>query len=83
MRAKLRSFDPIVRYGGDEFVCALTGTDPDDARRRFGDIAETLARDHDQATVSIGVTDLRPGDTLEQLVNRGDAEMYEAKLKRR
>jgi diguanylate cyclase (GGDEF)-like protein len=27
MRANLRSFDPVVRYGGDEFVCAMSGTD--------------------------------------------------------
>ena len=27
IRTRLRSFDPIVRYGGDEFVCGLGGTD--------------------------------------------------------
>ena len=37
IRSKLRSYDPIVRFGGDEFVCALSDTTSDrpgsDSRR--------------------------------------------------
>ena len=40
IRARLRSFDPIVRYGGDEFVCGLTGTDLPEAERRFEAVDE-------------------------------------------
>src|SRR5262249_2338892 len=28
MRANLRSYDPIVRFGGDEFVCGISSIDP-------------------------------------------------------
>jgi GGDEF domain-containing protein len=35
IRMRLRSFDPIIRYGGDEFVCGLVGTDIAEAERRF------------------------------------------------
>jgi diguanylate cyclase (GGDEF)-like protein len=79
MRAKLRSFDPVVRYGGDEFVCAMSGTDTADVTERFAEVAEALAREHDEAAISVGVAELRPGDTLTDLVTRGDAALYKAK----
>ena len=34
LRAHLRSHDLIVRYGGDEFVCALSGLNMAEATRR-------------------------------------------------
>jgi diguanylate cyclase (GGDEF)-like protein len=79
MRAKLRSFDPVVRYGGDEFVCAMSGSDRVDVTERFVEVAESLAREHDEAAISVGVAELRPGDTLSDLVTRGDAALYKAK----
>jgi diguanylate cyclase (GGDEF)-like protein len=78
MRAKLRSFDPVVRYGGDEFVCALAGTDPTEATARFGEIKATLAREH-EAGISVGVVELQDGETLDHLITRGDAALYAAK----
>ena len=30
-----RSFDPIIRFGGDEYVCGLGATDLAEASRRF------------------------------------------------
>ena len=79
IRAKLRSFDPVVRYGGDEFICALAGTDPDDASRRFAEIQDELARDYDDAGISVGVVELGPDETLDDLIVRGDAALYAAK----
>ena len=79
IRAKLRSFDPVVRYGGDEFICALAGTDTDDAGRRFAEIQEELARDYDDAGISVGVVELRVDETLDDLIVRGDAALYAAK----
>jgi diguanylate cyclase (GGDEF)-like protein len=79
MRAKLRSFDPVVRYGGDEFVCALAGTDPADATARFAEIKSALARHHDEAGISVGVVELRDEETLDDLITRGDAALYAVK----
>jgi diguanylate cyclase (GGDEF)-like protein len=79
MRAKLRSFDPVVRYGGDEFVCALAGTDGSDATRRFEEIQANLARSHDDAAISVGVVELTDDETLDDLIARGDAALYQAK----
>jgi diguanylate cyclase (GGDEF)-like protein len=82
MRAKLRTFDPVVRYGGDEFICAMAGVDAIDVNERFVEIAAALAREHSAAGISVGLAELRPDDTLAELVARGDAALYEAKHRR-
>jgi GGDEF domain-containing protein len=35
LQARLRSFEPIIRLGGDELLCALSGARIENARRRF------------------------------------------------
>jgi diguanylate cyclase (GGDEF)-like protein len=79
MRTKLRSIDPVVRYGGDEFVCALAGANPAEATTRFAEIQQQLADDHEAAGISVGVVELRADETLDELIGRGDAALYEAK----
>jgi len=77
--AHLRSYDPIVRIGGDEFICALADCTTSDARRRFQDIRLTLEQTHPRASCSVGFTEMRDQDTLQQLLERGDVDLYEAK----
>jgi len=79
IRSKLRSYDPVVRFGGDEFVCALSSSDLDDARRRFEAIRAELAGVREGASISVGLAAMRAGDTLEDLIARGDAGLYETK----
>jgi diguanylate cyclase (GGDEF)-like protein len=43
LRKGLRSYDLIVRYGGDEFVCALPGAQVEDTRRRLCEVGLVLA----------------------------------------
>ena len=78
IQANLRSYDPIVRFG-DEFVCALSETDLDAARRRFEEIAETLAESPQSGSISVGLAQLRPDDSLEELVARADAALQVVK----
>jgi len=82
MRANLRSYDPIVRVGGDEFICALTGADVDETRERFLAIRESLRIDPG-ASISVGLAELRATDTLEDLRRRGDEALYVAKRRQR
>jgi diguanylate cyclase (GGDEF)-like protein len=82
IRSKLRSYDPVVRFGGDEFVCALSHADLDDARNRFDQIKVALAESHQQGAISVGFAQLQAGDTLEDLTTRGDAALYEAKQRK-
>jgi diguanylate cyclase (GGDEF)-like protein len=81
MRSNLRSFDPVVRYGGDEFVCGLSGVDLDDVRRRFDAISRSVQSDVGVA-ICVGVAALAEDETLDQLMARADAALLEAKSRR-
>lgn len=78
----LRSYDPVVRVGGDEFVCMLTDSSPPDARRRFRKIQTTITQTQPAASVSVGFAKLRPEDTLAKLIARGDGALRRAKQAR-
>jgi diguanylate cyclase (GGDEF)-like protein len=82
IQAHLRSYDPIVRVGGDEFVCALGDCTREHAHRRFQAIQATLEQTQPGASISVGLAMLSPGDTLQQLTQRGDKALYEAKHNR-
>lgn len=87
LRKSLRSTDIVARYGGEEFFAALPGTHMADAERLAERIRaaceETVITAHDGRrlgfTSSIGVTELRAGETLDQLLIRVDSLLYEAK----
>ena len=82
IQAHLRPYDPLIRVGGDEFVCALGDCTPAVARLRFRSIRARLALIQPVASISIGLAELRPEDTLEALTRRGDLALYEAKRSR-
>lgn len=78
-----------ARYGGEEFVVVLPGKGREAAR----DIAEQLRefvasrtvrakqsnREVGRITLSLGVAELRPDDTIEALIERADQALYQAK----
>jgi diguanylate cyclase (GGDEF)-like protein len=80
IRSKLRSYDPVVRYGGDEFVCTLAEADLADARLRFDQIQAILGKVREGCSISVGLARLEPGDSLNDLTERADAALYEAKV---
>lgn len=75
MRSKMRSYEPIVRFGGDEFVCSVAGVDIGGARARFDEIAEILSQSDNPGSVSVGLTELRADDTLDDVIDRADAAL--------
>ena len=78
MRSSLRSFDPVLQIGGDEFVAGVGGVDLDEATRRFDAIEEFV--EHEVGVgFSVGLAELEPDETLEQLLARADARLLEAK----
>jgi diguanylate cyclase (GGDEF)-like protein len=81
LRSNLRSFDPIVRYGGDEFVCGLSGVDPERVERRFDAIGQEL-RDAVGVGITVGLASLLPDDTLDRLISRADAALLDGKRRR-
>ena len=83
LRAGLRSYDVVVRYGGDEFVTALPTAGRAEARRRFSEVSETLARLHPGAEVSVGLAVLVEDDTVDALIARADQDLYASRRKQR
>jgi two-component system cell cycle response regulator len=79
LSAGRRSYDPIVRVGGDEFLCGFTNTDLIASRRRIEEICCSLERSHAAASISVGLAMLGERDTLEKLIARADADMYSSK----
>lgn len=86
IRQHCRQRDLVGRYGGEEFVLCLPGTSLSHALETAERIREALAHmalAHDGriilATVSIGVAELRPDESVEQWLRRADKALYEAK----
>ncbi|MGY1711777.1 GGDEF domain-containing protein [Geodermatophilus sp. SYSU D00758] len=75
--AQLRRADLLGRHGGDEFVLCLPDTDEGRAR----DLLARLRSSH-PAAWSAGVATARPGDSLDELLRRADAELYRHKRSR-
>ncbi|HWI73118.1 MAG TPA: GGDEF domain-containing protein [Baekduia sp.] len=79
----LRSYDVIMRYGGDEFVCSLTGHDLDGANERFAQISAHIARDANGQTITVGLAQREPQEALDAAIARADAAMLAARATRR
>jgi diguanylate cyclase (GGDEF)-like protein len=87
LKRSVRNVDFVARYGGEEFVVVLVETSTEEALQiaeriralvevpRLGATNELIS-----VTVSLGVTDSRPGDARpEDVIARADRAMYDAK----
>ncbi|MBS1156867.1 MAG: Diguanylate cyclase with sensor [Proteobacteria bacterium] len=90
MEASLREYDLCGRWGGEEFLLILPQTSLEQAHaivsRLHGGIqqASILANKKTlSVTVSIGMTEYRPGEDFSATLNRADAAMLEAKRRGR
>lgn len=75
IRSHLRSYDLIIRFGGDEFLCALVGLTTAEAAERFSLVKADLAAKQ-QASITVGFAELEAGDALQDLIARADEAMY-------
>jgi diguanylate cyclase (GGDEF)-like protein len=83
LTSALRSYDLVIRYGGDEFLCALPGTDLEGARRRFRQVTIGLTERARWASVSVGLAALEERDTVAELTARADAALYAGRRHKR
>ena len=81
MRANLRSYDPIVRFGGDEFVCGIASVDTGEVQHRIGVIDQSL-RNATGVGITAGLAALTSDESLDDLTARADAALLEAKRSR-
>jgi len=75
IRDQLRSYDLIVRIGGDEFMCVMSGATIDYAHQRFAAIQTKLAADRYPCEIKVGFAALTDADTAVELIQRADAEL--------
>ena len=83
LRAHLRAYDVVVRYGGDEFVCAMPGLPASEARSRFEKVAETLTAVNAEHSITFGLAEAEPTDTLPDLIARADADLLRVRRRPR
>jgi diguanylate cyclase (GGDEF)-like protein len=83
----LRTSDVLARVGGDEFCVLLTGEDAENAERVLVRLVEAVASHNArqsrpyELSLSVGAAPYDPGEpcSIEELMERADALMYEEK----
>jgi diguanylate cyclase len=93
LRASVKGRDVAARFGGEEFAILLPDTPARGALVLAEQIRQTVAQgrirraDRDETiggvTISLGVANYRPGETLEQWLHRADQALYESKKRGR
>jgi diguanylate cyclase (GGDEF)-like protein len=83
---ELRAIDFMGRYGGEEFLLVLTQTGMEGARECVERVRNQTERTefdlsgtHRRVTVSIGIAQYRPGESMRETLERADAALYRAK----
>ncbi|MEA2486855.1 MAG: diguanylate cyclase [Actinomycetota bacterium] len=79
LHSNVRAYDLIVRYGGDEFVCAMPNLTTAQARVRMEKIAATLTSADEEHSITFGLAEAEPSDSLKELIARADAALLAEK----
>jgi diguanylate cyclase (GGDEF)-like protein len=83
MRASFRFHDHLYRFGGEEFVVLMRCGAPEDAALAFERLRSNVERyvfpQVGRISVSVGFTQLRPGDSPSSAFERADKAVYYAK----
>lgn len=83
LRSFFRKTDKVIRFGGDEFVVLLPGTQLKEAARIAQNFIESFRKSPMEQglllTASVGVAQLQNSESGKDWLERADAAMYEAK----
>jgi diguanylate cyclase (GGDEF)-like protein len=83
LRTRMRSYDVIMRFGGDEFVCAQPGLAMAEATARLVRVRAQLSTAARPVFVTFGLAELRPDDSVETFVGRADTALYKERRRAR
>jgi diguanylate cyclase (GGDEF)-like protein len=83
LRATLRSYDVVLRLGGDEFLFSLPGADMATAEQRLKEFRIILNEEAPGSSASVGFAELRRDDTLDELIGRADSALIQSRRPRR
>jgi len=79
IRENVRPYDLVVRYGGDELVCAMPNLSALEARTRFQMIAAALTAVSPDHSIAFGLAAAEPAEDLQELLARADTDLLEAR----
>jgi diguanylate cyclase (GGDEF)-like protein len=86
LKASIRGSDAAVRYGGDEFLIILADTTADGSQKVIHRIITRIEDWNDcehlegfRVSLSIGVAEWHEGDTLDEVLDGADRQMYQHK----
>jgi diguanylate cyclase (GGDEF)-like protein len=82
LRLHSRKIDTAARYGGDEFVLVLPGTESKEAEQVANRISKRLQEDGEQPVLSVSIGAAiypQEGLTLEELLGTADRALYKQK----
>lgn len=82
VRANVREYDLIVRYGGDEFVLSMVGASSAMAESRLLRVNENLIAQQ-RGSISFGIVTVGEGDDVFGAIARADRSLYEQRRNRR
>ena len=82
--SNIRSVDLIARWGGEEFIILMPGSDGHKAYQAANKLREAIAREaFDEAgtvTCSFGAAQYEIGDSADAFITRADNALYRAKI---
>ncbi|BBG65405.1 diguanylate cyclase (GGDEF domain) with PAS/PAC sensor [Hydrogenimonas sp.] len=85
-KLSIREYDRAYRYGGEEFLIIFNRTGKEETRRVAERIMNAVRNNKliykgkvIRITLSMGLTAHQKGDTLESMIERADAAVYQAK----
>ena len=83
IKEHIRGSDIFIRWGGDEFILVIEDVASEKAMKVAEHLCQTIEQSIfskvGQVTCSFGVSLYSNGDTLNQIINRVDKAMYDAK----
>ena len=89
LKGSIRGTDVAIRYGGDEFLIALSNTDAAGAaivvnriHAFLNDWNQSSNLDDFTVSLSIGMAEFTDGQTLDEMLDLADRNMYEEKFQR-